>query len=80
MDEAPLIFWLLAGYFRSNLERFKVEGLFRITGSDKAIRILELHLSQENFPYLNSVNDAQLISNYWKRTMREMREPLIPFA
>ena len=79
IDEAPLIFWLLAGYFRRNPELFKTEGLFRITSSNDKLRILELHLSQGNFPYLLTVKDPQLISNHWKRLMKEMKEPLIPF-
>ena len=57
-DKAPLIFWILAGYYRNDPEKFKAEGLFRITSSNKEVRKLELHMSQENFPYLNQIKNA----------------------
>ena len=44
-DQAPLIFWLLAGYFRSNPDNFKTVGLFRVTSSGENVRELETHLS-----------------------------------
>ena len=79
VNDIPLVFWLLTGYFRFNPEKFKTEGLFRITSSDIKLRVFELHMSQENYPYLSTIKDANLIANYLKRTMREMRSPLIPF-
>ena len=71
-EQAPLIFWLIAGYFRAQPERFKTLGLFRVTSSDQKLRILELHLSQGNLEYLREVKDAHLIANHCKRTLREM--------
>ena len=44
-DSAPLIFWLMAGYFRDNPENFKTKGIFRVTSSDSEVRELELHMS-----------------------------------
>ena len=54
-------------------------GIFRVTGSDAKIRELELHMSQSNFSYLANVCEPHTVTNYWKRVLREMREPLIPF-
>ena len=78
-DSTPLIFWLLAGYFRKNEENIKSEGIFRVNGSEPAIRELELHMSQGNFNYLKKVTNVHTVTNYWKRLLREMKQPLIPF-
>ena len=78
-DSTPLIFWLLAGYFRKNDEHIKSEGIFRVNGSEPAIRDLELHMSQGNFNYLKKVANVHTVTNYWKRLLREMKQPLIPF-
>ena len=55
------------------------EGIFRVTGSDPKIRELELHMSQGCYSFLPSVKSPHTVTNYWKRVLREMREPLIPF-
>ena len=78
-DQPPLIFWLLAGYFRNTPAKFNTLGLFRVTSSDERVREVEIHMSQANFPYLTTVKDGNLVANYWKRLLREMKEPLIPF-
>ena len=54
-------------------------GIFRVTGSDSKIRELELHMSQSNFSYLAKIREPHTVTNYWKRVLREMEEPLIPF-
>ena len=41
----PLIFELLAGYFRENIDKIQTKGIFRVTGSDAHVHELELHLS-----------------------------------
>ena len=78
-DDTPLIFWLLAGYFRLSGPHMKTEGIFRVTGSDAKIRELELHMSQGDYPFLTRVAEPHTVTNYWKRVLREMREPLIPY-
>ena len=78
-DEAPLIFWLLAGYFRSKVDKIKETGIFRVTSSDAQLRDIEIHMSQENYPFLKSIDNPHLVANYWKRLLREMQEPLIPY-
>ena len=55
------------------------EGIFRITGSDPKIRELELHISKGNYLFLPSVKSPHTVTNYWKRVLREMKQPLIPF-
>ena len=32
-----------------------------------------------NFAYLTIIEDPHIITNYWKRLLREMKNPLIPF-
>ena len=47
-NHVPLVFWLLAGFFRykmNELKRFFTTGLFRVTSSDQKVRDLEIHLS-----------------------------------
>ena len=78
-DSTPLIFWLLAGYFRKNEEYIKTEGIFNVNGSKPYIRELELHMSQGNFNYLKKVKNVHTVTNYWKQLLREMKQPLIPF-
>ena len=78
-QEVPLIFEVLAGFFLNNEEMIKTEGIFRINGSEKKIRELELHLSQGNYNFLTKVEKPHTVTNYWKRALREMKEPLIPF-
>ena len=58
----------------------KTEGLFRITGNDDSIREFEMHLAQGDFSFFNEVNSAHTVANYWKRLLRELKDPLIPFA
>ena len=36
-------------------------------------------MSQGNFPFLPTVREPHTVTNYWKRLLREMKEPLIPF-
>ena len=76
----PLIFWLLAGFFKVNqCQMMKEVGVFRVTGSDSKIQSLELHVSQGNFSYFKEVKEAHTVTNYWKRLLRHMKTPLIPF-
>ena len=53
-NHAPLIFWLLAGFFRHNARRFFTTGVYRVTSSDSKVRELELHLAKGNYGYLES--------------------------
>lgn len=87
-NHAPLIFWLLAGFFRHNARRFFTTGVYRVTSSDTKVRELELHLSQGNFGYLESQEqlpqknniDPNVVANYLKRVLRQMKTPLVPQA
>ena len=44
-NSPPLIFWLLAGYFRKNPHYYKTEGVFRVAAPEAQVRELELHMS-----------------------------------
>ena len=56
-------------------------GIFRVSGSDTAIRELEVHLSQGNYRFLSEEPklSPHTVTNYWKRLLRHMKEPLIPY-
>ena len=69
-DTTPLIFWLLSGYMRSKIANMQTLGIFRVTGSDPKIRELELHMSQGNYSFLESVKSQHTVTNYWKRVLR----------
>ena len=75
-----MIFWLLAGFFRNNIDRFFSTGVYRVTSSDIKVRELELHLSQGNYGYLEQEKnlDPHIVANYLKRVLRQMKTPLIP--
>ena len=80
---APLIFWILIGHFRANKENFKTLGLFRRTPGHSAMRRLELHMQAGNFGYLKILGSSEIsnvmVSNMIKRTLSNMKEPLIPY-
>ena len=63
-DEPPLVFWLLAEYFRSNPARFDTGGIFRVTSRADDVRTLERHLSRENWPFLETVENPHTVANY----------------
>ena len=50
-----------------------------MTSQNDRLRELEIHLSQANFQFLNTVTDPHIVTNYFKRMLREMKNPLIPF-
>lgn len=78
-DAPPLVFWLLAGYFRKNDQVMRTEGLFRVAAPEADVRELEIHMSQDNFYYLETVTNCHIVSNYWKKMMREMKDPICPY-
>lgn len=77
-DAPPKIFWLLAGYFRANPEKFETMFLFRKTASPILMQYLEVNLAKGNFSYIVD-QDPHVVANHWKQVLREMKVPLIPF-
>ena len=77
-DSVPLIFHTIVGYFRRIKIRFLQEGLFRISASIEMVKELEVHMSLENFPFLESIEDVHVVCSYFKQVLKQMREPLIP--
>ena len=63
------------------IEDFDSVGIFRVTGSDPKIREMEVHMAKGDFAYLakQPKPDAHTVTNYWKRLLRAMKEPLIPY-
>ena len=57
----------------------RTEGIFKVHGSAKSIRELELHMCYQDYNFLTKVESAHTVANYWKRILREMKEPLIPY-
>lgn len=39
---------------------------------------LEIHMSQKNYQHMYTINDPNIIANYLKRMLAEMRSPLLP--
>lgn len=79
-DQVPLIFHLCTNYFRqNNSQKMLVEGLFRVGGSPEKLKELELHMSVGNYGYINTVQSPHVVSNYLKRVLFELKDPLIPF-
>ena len=58
----------------------KVQGIFRVTSHGAEVRKFETHMSQENYIALQREQDPHIVSNYFKRVLREMKEPLIPYS
>ena len=54
-NSVPLVFWLLAGFFRKNSHYLQTEGLFRVAAPESDVRELEIHMSQDNFYYLETI-------------------------
>ena len=73
------MFWLVAGYFRCNRHKLLAEGLFRVAAPEADVRELEINMSQDNFYYLSKVDNPHIVSNYWKKMMREMMDPICPY-
>ena len=44
-SSTPLVFWLLAGFFRKNSHFLRTEGLFRVAAPEADVRELEIHMS-----------------------------------
>ena len=53
--------------------------MFRVAAPESDVRELEVHMSQENFYYLQTIKNVHIVSNYWKKLMREMQDPICPF-
>lgn len=53
--------------------------MFRVAAPEADVRELEIHMSQDNFYYLETVENCHIVSNYWKKMMREMKDPICPY-
>ena len=69
-DEMPLVFWLLAYYFKSKPERFHAAGVFRINYSDEHLLDLETYMSHECYSYLEEIESPHIVACYWKKVLR----------
>lgn len=78
-ESPPLVFHLLVGYFMANPQVLDTEGLFRVAAPEAEVRELEIHLSQENYFKITTIENCHVVSNYWKKLMREMADPICPF-
>jgi hypothetical protein len=76
----PLIFHLVVGYFQHNPEKLKSEGLFRVAAGDHDVADLEVHLSFQNYHRMLQIDNPNIVSNYLKKMMREMSEPICPYS
>ena len=71
---------MLAGCLIGDDDKLRDVGIFRVTGSDKLIRELEVHLAKGHYKFLADQRPAShTVANYWKRLLRSMKDPLIPY-
>ena len=72
---------MLAGSLIGDDDNLQDVGIFRVTGSDPKIRQMEVHLAKGNYAYLATQPkpESHTVTNYWKRLLRAMKEPLIPY-
>ena len=79
-ERAPLIFYLIAGYFRENEGvNMHQEGLFRLAASTADVYKFEINMAAGNYGHVAEVKNPHVVSNYLKRLLREMKDPLVPF-
>lgn len=51
-DSVPIVIHLLVGYFQSNPETLRSEGLFRVATDLALVHELEVHLAMENYHHI----------------------------
>lgn len=79
-EEVPEIFILLISYFEIYPQLLKTEGLFRIAASLDKIDEMQVHLTMGNYSYLHSLSsEPHVISNFLKKVLKNMGEPLCTF-
>ena len=78
-NSPPLVFHLVIGYFQTNPETLKSEGLFRVATDMALVHELEVHLAMENYHHITQVASPNVVTNYFKLMMREMSDPICPY-
>ena len=54
-------------------------GLFRLAASTADVYKFEINMAAGNYSHITEVKNPHVVSNYLKRLLREMKDPLIPF-
>lgn len=79
-NRAPLIFYLIVGYFRQmGGENMHPVGLFRLAAPAVDVYKFEINMAAGNYSHVAEVTNPHIVSNYLKRLLREMKDPIIPF-
>lgn len=80
-EEVPEIFILLISFFEVQPHLLKTEGLFRIAASLDKVDELQVHVAMGNYSYLSALSgEPHVISNFLKKVLKSMGEPLCTFA
>jgi len=79
-DDVPEIFFLIVNFFDQNPSVYSYEGIFHVNCSDERLYELEVHLGMKNYYIMDEmVETPQVVANYLKRMLQNMKEPLVPF-
>ena len=78
-DSVPLVFHLLVGYFQDKPEHLQSVGLFRVAVDLQLVTELEVHIAMEDYSFIQTIKDPNVVSNYFKILLRNMSDPICPF-
>lgn len=79
-DDVPEVFILLISFFQVYPYHLKTEGLFRKAAQATKLDELQMHMSMGNYYYLTKLkDDPHVVSNYLKKVLKYMGEPLCTF-
>ena len=67
------------GYFQSDPERLKAKGLFRVAVDLAFVYELEVNIAMNNYSHIATIEDPNIVSNYFKILLREMSDPVCPY-
>ncbi|CAD8200384.1 unnamed protein product [Paramecium pentaurelia] len=76
--QIPIVIDYLLSYFAINTDRFLIPDIFRQQGSIIDEEQLQQMLINENYEYLNTIEDVRIVCSLIKKFFLELAEPLIP--
>jgi len=57
----------------------KAKGLFRVAVDLAFVYELEVNIAMNNYAHIATIEDPNIVSNYFKILLREMSDPICPF-
>ena len=58
----------------------KSVGLFRVAVDLQLVTELEVHIAMEDYSFIQTVKDPNVVSNYFKILLRNMSDPICPYS